>query len=101
MLLDTETLDKFYKPRDKQMSLTIRMPVWLHERLKRAAEIQTAIEEEVGEGRVSLNDTCLRALDIATEALCEEWKVEELPAKDSEEFAALVARAVKAWQKAT
>lgn len=98
--LETDLAKKFYEPRVKTVSLTIRMPPSLHEMLKRAAELQTAIEKEVGEGTVSLNDTCLRALEVALDSLCEEFKVDELPTKDTKEFSAVVERAARAHKAA-
>ncbi len=91
---------RFYEPRAKQVSLTIRMPPVLHELLKRAAELQTAVEREVGEGTVSLNDTCLRAFEVALDSLREEFRVSELPVKGTKEFDALVERAAKAHRAA-
>lgn len=96
---DTDLGKKFYEPRPKHVPLTIRMPPGLHEMLKRAADLQTAIEKQVGEGNVSLNDTCVRGLEVALSALCEEFKVQEIPPKDSKEFSVLVERAVKAHGK--
>lgn len=97
----TDLGKKFYEPRQRQVSLTIRMPAVVHEMLKRAADLQTAVEKEVGEGTVSLNDTCLRAFEVALDALREEFRVSELPPKGTREFDALVERAAKAHRAAT
>lgn len=93
--------DNFYEPRPKTVPLTIRMPGVLHEELRRAVALQTEIEKQVGEGTISLNDTCVRALRAAIDRLCTQFKVSELPSPDSDEFADLVERAVQAHKRAT